>query len=56
LANWQIGDELGASLVTAMIALYLNVFVLIVQAFRKVPMLNALAPTQTEPPFKITSL
>jgi hypothetical protein len=42
--------------VTAMIALYLNVFVLIVQAFRKVPMLNALAPTQTEPPFKITQL
>ena len=42
--------------ITAMMALYLNVFVLIVQAFRKVPALNALAPTQTEAPFKITQL
>jgi len=32
-------------------ALYLNVFVLVVQAFMKVPALKALAPTQTEPPF-----
>ena len=42
--------------ITAMIALYLNVFVLIVQAFRKVPALEAMAPTQSEPPFKITQL
>ena len=35
------------------IALYLNVFVLIVQLFRKVPALQALAPTQSEPPFAI---
>jgi len=42
--------------VTAVIALYLNVFVLIVQAFLKVPALNDLAPTQSEPPFKITQL
>jgi hypothetical protein len=34
-----------------MIALYLNVFVLVVQAFRRVPPLKALAPTQPEPPF-----
>ena len=40
----------------AMIALYLNVFVLVVQAFQKVPALNALAPTQTEGPFKLTQL
>ena len=33
------------------IALYLNVFVLIVQLFQKVPALKALAPTQSEPPF-----
>lgn len=32
-------------------ALYLNVFVLVVQSFMKVPPLKALAPTQTEPPF-----
>ena len=42
--------------VTAVVALYLNVFVLIVQLFLKVPALNALAPTQTEPPFAIAQL
>jgi hypothetical protein len=38
---------------TALFALYLNVFVLVVQAFLKVPALKALAPTQSEPPFAI---
>jgi hypothetical protein len=38
---------------TALIALYLNVFVLVVQAFLKVPGLAALAPTQSEAPFLI---
>ncbi len=42
--------------VTAVIALYFNVFVGIVQAFLKVPALHAMAPTQTEPPFKLTQL
>lgn len=42
--------------VTAMIALYLNVFVLIVQLFQKVPFLKALAPTQTEPPFLVAQI
>ncbi len=42
--------------VTAMIALYLNVFVLIVQLFQKVPTLKAMASTQSEPPFKVTQL
>lgn len=37
--------------VTSMTALYLNVFVLVVQAFLKVPGLKSLAPTQTEAPF-----
>jgi hypothetical protein len=41
---------------TAMIALYMNVFVLIVQSFEKIPALHVLAPTQTEPPFKLTQL
>ena len=36
---------------SAVLALYLNVFVLVVQLFLKVPALNALAPTQTEAPF-----
>ena len=40
--------------VTAVAALYLNVFVLVVQAFLKVPVLNALAPTQSELPFLVT--
>lgn len=38
---------------TAIIAQYFNVFVLIVQAFQKLPPLKALAPTQTEPPFAV---
>ena len=42
--------------VGAMIAFYLNVFVGVVQAFQKIPTLNALAPTQTEPPFQIAQL
>jgi hypothetical protein len=42
--------------ISAMLALYLNVFVAIVQAFLKIPVLKAMAPTQTEPPFKITQL
>jgi hypothetical protein len=42
-----------AYIVTALTAQYLNVFVLVVQSFLKVPALKALAPTQTEPPFAI---
>ena len=42
--------------ISSVIALYLNVFVLIVQLFEKVPALNAMAPTQSEPPFKITQI
>ena len=40
----------------AVVALYLNVFVAIVQAFEKVPALRALAPTQKEPPFMVAQL
>jgi hypothetical protein len=42
--------------VTAVLALYLNFFVLIAQMFMKVPALKALAPTGTEGPFKVTQL
>lgn len=42
--------------VGAVVALYLNVFVGIVQAFQKVPVLKAAAPTQSEPPFLVTQL
>lgn len=37
--------------VCALIAFYLNAFVTVVQAFLKVPALNALAATGSEPPF-----
>jgi hypothetical protein len=40
--------------VTAIAALWFNVFVLIVQSFQKIPALKTLAPTQSEPPFQIT--
>ena len=40
--------------VGAVVALYLNTFVLVVQTFIKNPALKELAPTQTEPPFVIT--
>jgi hypothetical protein len=39
--------------VAALTALYFNAFVAVVQAFRKIPALNALAPTESEPPFAI---
>jgi hypothetical protein len=39
--------------VSAVFALYLNVFVGVVQTFQKVPYFHALAPTQTEPPFAV---
>jgi hypothetical protein len=42
--------------VCAVLALYLNVFVLVAQAFMKVPALKVLAPTQKEPPFLIAQL
>jgi hypothetical protein len=41
---------------TSVLALYLNVFVLIVQLFQKLPALKAAAPAQSEPPFKMTQL
>jgi len=39
--------------VTAVIALYFNCFVLIAQSFQKLPTLHALAPKGNEPPFAI---
>jgi hypothetical protein len=42
--------------ITAVLALYLNVFVGVVQSFLKVPALRSMAPTQSEPPFVMTQL
>lgn len=38
-------------LASMLFALYLNIFVLIVQSFQKIAALNRFAPTGTEPPF-----
>jgi hypothetical protein len=48
------GSWRTAYVVGAVAALYLNVFVGVVQTFQKVPALHALAPTQSEPPFVAT--
>ena len=45
-----------AFVITVALALYLNVFVFIIQAFTKVPALKSMAPTQSELPFKVTQL
>lgn len=42
--------------VSAVVALYLNVFVAVAQAFKQIPALKELAPTQTEPPFAIAQI
>jgi hypothetical protein len=42
--------------VCAVLALYLNSFVAVIQSFLKIPALKALAPTQKEPPFLIAQL
>jgi len=49
--HWRWIYVVGASL-----ALFFNVFVGIVQSFEKIPALQAMAPTQSEPPFKLTQL
>jgi hypothetical protein len=43
-------------IVTATMALYLDGFVAVIQSFQKLPFLQALAPTQSEPPFIIAQV
>jgi hypothetical protein len=43
-------------IIGATTALYLNAFVGVVQAFQKLPFLQPLAPTQSEPPFLIAQI
>src|ERR1700692_122948 len=50
-AGWRRGY-----VITSVIALYFNVFVLIFQAFEKAPALHAMAPTMSEGPFKLAEL
>ncbi len=46
----------GVYVVCAVLTLYLNCFVGVVQAFQKIGALSALAPTQSEPPFVVAQL
>ncbi|MGX7896927.1 hypothetical protein [Tsuneonella sp. HG222] len=43
----------GTFLATALVAQWLNMVVLVVQSFQKIPVLNALAPAGNEPPVLI---
>ncbi|WP_424813515.1 hypothetical protein [Roseococcus sp. YIM B11640] len=49
--GWRKVDAAGM-----VASLYFLVFVLVAQAFAKVPALHVLAPTQSEPPFAIAQL
>jgi hypothetical protein len=48
---WRLSYVIGA-----VVSLYLNFFVLVVQAFQKVPALHTTAPQGNEPPFAIAQL
>ncbi len=50
------GSGRAIYVVSAVLALYLNVFVLVAQIFMKVPAAHALAPTGKEPPFLIAQV
>lgn len=55
-AFWHAGLAGGwrkAFAVAVVFATYLDAFVAVVQVFQKVPAANALAPTQSEPPFVV---
>ena len=49
--GWRLTYVIGA-----IFAQYLNVFVLVVQSFQKIPALKKFAPTQKEPPFIVAQL
>ena len=52
--NFHLAGKWRATyVITAVIALYFNCFVLLVQSFQKIPALHALAPKGNEPPFLI---
>lgn len=54
--NRLAGASRWIYVMAALLALYLDIFVGIVQAFEKVTFLQTLAPTQSEPPFLYTQL
>lgn len=52
-ARQLAGGWRRAYAISAMLAFYILIFVLVAQLFSKVPALHAMAPTQAEPPFAI---
>ncbi len=52
-ARMLIGPWRGIYAITAMLSFYLLLFVLVAQAFQKVPALRALAPAGSVPPFAL---
>lgn len=52
----MVGSWRRIYVICAVLALYLNVFVLVAQIFLKVPAAHALAPTGKEPPFLVAQL
>ena len=48
-----LGPWRSIFVVGAIVSLYLNVFVLVVQSFQRIPALRTLAPTGTEAPFAV---
>jgi hypothetical protein len=50
------GASRSAYVICTVLSLYLNVFVAVVQSFQKIGLLQALAPTQREPPFVIAQV
>ena len=48
-----VGHARTTYVVCAVLAVYFDAFVAVVQSFLKIPSLKALAPTQSEPPFVI---
>ncbi len=55
-ARHMTGPWRSTYIVTALIALYLNTFVAVVQSFLKIPALHALAPQGKEPPFVVAQV
>ena len=55
-ARQMAGTWRSIYVVSAVLALYFNVFVLVAQTFLKVPAAHALAPTGKEPPFLVVQL
>jgi hypothetical protein len=51
-----VGGWSRTYVIGSVIGLYLNVFVLVVQSFEKVPALKRMAPTQSEPPFLVAQI